>query len=203
MAPASAPASVRQVLLFAGHRVDPPGRRPPRFPAALEAPARAAIEDVLQRLDAGAQDLALTQGAAGGDLLFAEACQRRGVPLRLMLPLPEPEFARASLLPSADGRHWLRRFHDVAAGLPRPPQVLPPAAPGAPGNAFERCNEWMLRTARAEAGALLQFVCLWDGGDGDGCGGTRHMVDAVRRAGGRVHWIDTRTLWAGRPGDHR
>jgi hypothetical protein len=35
---------------------------------------------------------------------------------------------------------------------------------------------------------------VWDGGGGDGPGGTEHMVNEVRRLGGRVSWIDIRSL---------
>jgi hypothetical protein len=37
-------------------------------------------------------------------------------------------------------------------------------------------------------------VCLWDGGGGDGPGGTAHMYHEVKRRTGRVDWIDTRSL---------
>ncbi|HWH82245.1 MAG TPA: tetratricopeptide repeat protein, partial [Burkholderiaceae bacterium] len=73
----------RQVLLFSGHRADEPGRAKPRLPPEKMPLAQAAIERVLDQLDAGERDLALTQGAAGGDLLFAEACAKRGVKLQL------------------------------------------------------------------------------------------------------------------------
>jgi hypothetical protein len=39
------------------------------------------------------------------------------------------------------------------------------------------------------------FICLWDGGGGDGPGGTRHMVDSVQARGGEVRWLDVRKLW--------
>jgi hypothetical protein len=41
----------------------------------------------------------------------------------------------------------------------------------------------------------LCFICLWDGGGGDGPGGTRHMVEAVRSQGGEVRWLDTTKSW--------
>src|SRR5256885_7555108 len=114
-APLKLPSTPRKVVIFSGHRVDPPGRMPERFPARLEAAAAACIGEALDRLDAGASDAALTQGAAGGDVLFAEACVRRGVPVQLMQPVPEAAFL-------------------VAAGVAfthRPP--LGPALPGVKG----------------------------------------------------------------------
>ena len=69
----------RQVFLFSGHMIDAPGRQPPRFPAEKESVAAQKIAEVLDKLGACPEDLALTQGACGGDLLFTEACQQRRV----------------------------------------------------------------------------------------------------------------------------
>jgi hypothetical protein len=190
------PGEPRQVILFTGHMVDAPGRSLPRFPAALVPAAARRIGAALDAIDAGTKDLALTQGAAGGDLLFAEACLERGVTLRLMLPLAEPEFAQLSLLPVQDGAAWRARYRAVVARLDAPPreapEVLGALAEG--DDPFVRGNRWLLDTALAFGAERLRCICLWDGGGGDGPGGTRHLVDAVRAVGGDVQWIDTREL---------
>jgi hypothetical protein len=190
------PAEPAQVLLFSGHMVDAPGRKVPRFPAGKVDAAAARIETLLAQLDAGSDDLAFTQGAAGGDLLFAEACLARDMPLQLLLPLARPEFVRQSLRPSADGGRWQGRFEAVEARCPVAPIVMHEAVPERPGpdNVFEQCNLWLLATALAYGIGRLRFICLWDGAGGDGPGGTRHLVDEVRRMGGQSHWIDVRTL---------
>ena len=84
----------RQVLFFSGHMVDAADRKTPRFPAGKEAAAAQAIEGVLDRLGAGPEDLAFCQAAAGGDLLFLEACQRRGVRCKSCCPLPSPSSSK-------------------------------------------------------------------------------------------------------------
>jgi tetratricopeptide (TPR) repeat protein len=187
----------RQVLLFSGHRVDAPGRETPRFPAERVGLAAEKIAEALDRLGAGPGDLALTQGAAGGDLIFAEACHARGVRVQFLLPLAEADFVQASLLPSQDGDHWRERYFALKASLAQPPRVMPdelgPLPTGA--NAFERCNLWLLYTALAWGVHKVRFVCLWNGGGGDGPGGTAHMYDEVKRRTGQVTWLDTRTLW--------
>lgn len=190
------PHAPRQVLLFSGHMVDAPGRAVPRFPPHQVAAAAEHIGAVIDALDAGAGDLALTQGAAGGDLLFAEACLARGVALQLLLPLPEPQFERESLRASADGAAWCARFAAVKARCAAPPLVLGDvvADPPGAGSVFEHANLWLLATALAYGIERLRFVCLWDGGGGDGPGGTRHLVDEVQRLGGQVSWIDVRNL---------
>lgn len=189
-------APPRQTLLFTGHMVDAPDRPQPRFPPALVGAAARHIDAALAALGGGPADLALTQGAAGGDLLFAEACLARSVPLRLLLPLAEPEFIAASLLPSSGGAAWLARYRAVVARLDEPPQEAPrelgPLQPGS--DPFVRANAWLLDRALAFGAERLHCICLWDGGGGDGPGGTRHLVEAVAAAGGRIVRIDPRTL---------
>jgi hypothetical protein len=52
----------------------------------------------------------------------------------------------------------------------------------------------MLDEARRIAGDGVAFICVWNGEGGDGPGGTKHMMDVVRAAGGDVHWVDIRAL---------
>ncbi len=186
----------RSVLLGAGHRVDTPGRTPPRFPASRVAAVRAEIEAILNDWGVGPEDLALTAGASGSDLLFAEACLCRGARLELMLPLPEDEFVAASILPCADGEAWHQRFLAVKARLPATPRVMNEAVgPGPAGaNPYQRFNQWLLCTARGRGDDRLGCVFVWDGGLGDGPGGTRDLVERARRHAVRMRWIDLRRL---------
>ena len=187
----------RHVLLFSGHRVDAPGRAEPRFPAEKEPIAAARIEAVLDELGAGPDDLAFCQGAAGGDILFLEACQKRGVHCQLLLPLPEPEFVRDSIMSSANGEGWRRRFYEVKGKVDRTPRFMPDELGPSPkdANPFERCNLWLLYSALACGVEKVRFITLWNGNKaGDGPGGTAHMYDAVQSRTGRVHWIDSRAL---------
>ena len=194
------PFQPRQVLLFSGHMVDTPTRAKPRFPPTMVPRATAEIERVLDELQAGSGDLALTQGAAGGDLIFAEACARRGVRLQLLLPSQEPEFIESSINPSSDGATWRKRFIALKEGL-KPPQAEPPrfmptelGPPPTGSSPFERCNLWLLYTALSHGPEKVRFVCLWDGGGSGRPGGTRHMVNEVKRRTSNVNWIDTRAL---------
>ncbi|NRF65502.1 DUF4071 domain-containing protein [Aquincola sp. S2] len=186
----------RQVILFSGHIVDAPERETPRFPQAKVGIAGQRIAAALDALGAGPEDLALTQGAAGGDLLFLEAAQQRGLKVQLLLPFAEPEFLQKSVTPS--GPEWLTRYRAVAAQIEptRPPRAAPQelGAPPDGVDAFERCNLWLLHTALAFGLDKVRLIALWNGGGGDGPGGTQHMVREVQRRTGRVDWIDTRTL---------
>jgi len=195
MSTPAAPAP-RRAIVFTGHMVDAPDRAVPRFPAALVGAAARRIDAALAQLDAGPRDLAFTQGAAGGDLLFAEACLAREVPLRLLLPLELGEFVARSLLPVRDGAAWHARFRAVVGRLAsaplQAPQVLGALAAGE--DPFVRGNLWLLESARAAGAERLACICLWDGGAGDGPGGTGHLVEAVRAAGGTVLRIDPCSL---------
>ncbi|SBT03684.1 Tetratricopeptide TPR_2 repeat protein [Candidatus Accumulibacter aalborgensis] len=196
------PVEPRQVLLFSGHMIDPAGRVPPRFPAEREALAAEKIGQTLDQLGVGTEDLALAQAASGGDMLFLEACRARGVRLQPMLPFDEPEFIERSILPASNGERWRERYFNLLATLEEAPWImpieigaLPRSASGEEANAFERCNLWLLYTALAWGVSKVRFICLWNGGGGDGPGGTAHMYNEVKRRTGRVSWLDTRTLW--------
>jgi hypothetical protein len=180
-------------MLFSGHRVDEPGRATPRFPLDKVPVAAAAIDQALQRIDAGPGDLALTQGASGGDLIFAEACQTRGVRLQLLQPFAEAEFIERSVTPSAGD--WEALYRAVTARLSDPVRCLTPELGRSDADPYERCNLWLLDTALAFGPEKVRLLCLWDGGGGDGPGGTRHMVQEVQKRNGQVIWLDTRTLW--------
>jgi tetratricopeptide (TPR) repeat protein len=186
----------RQVLLFSGHMIDASDRPTVRFPAEKESVGAQKIAEALDQLGAGPEDLALAQGASGGDLLFLEACRQREVRVQLLLPLPEPEFIQRSILPSAGGDKWRDRFYLLTSGLKDAPRIMPDELGPLPKDMspFERCNLWLLYTALSYGIDKVRFICLWNGGGGDGPGGTAHMYEEVKRRTGRVTWIDSRTI---------
>ena len=187
----------RQVLLFSGHIMDSPTRAVPRFPEAAEPMAAKAITATLDTLGAGPEDLALCQAAAGGDLLFLEACQARGVRCQVLLPFPEPEFIDRSVLPSIAGPRWRDRFYATTGDANTTLRVMPVEIGELPEgiDPFERSNLWLLYSALAAGVQKVRFIALWNGGGGDGPGGTAHMVNEVRRLNGRVSVLDTRELF--------
>jgi tetratricopeptide (TPR) repeat protein len=194
--PDTLPAAPRQVLLFSGHMMDQLDRSTPRFPPEKEGAAAARIAAALETLGAGPQDLALSQAASGGDLLFIEAAQARGVRCQVMLPFEEPDFIESSVVCTAKGEEWRQRYYAAQAKLEAPVREMPTALGPLPpdANPYERCNLWLLYTALAHGANKVRFLCLWNGGGGDGLGGTAHMYKEVKRRTGRVTWIDTRTL---------
>ena len=155
------------------------------------------IAELLRGLEIGPDDLALTQGACGGDLLFTEICQTLGVRVSWMQPFAEPAFITRSV--AACGEHWRQRYLAVRQGLEQPVLAAPEELGDPPdyaehGYAYERCNRWLLYTALVWGIEKVHFVCLWNGEHGDGPGGTAHMYQEVAKRTGQVHWIDTREL---------
>jgi tetratricopeptide (TPR) repeat protein len=187
----------KQILLFSGHMIDTPDRPTARFPLDKAPLAAQAIGAALDELGASADDLAICQAAAGADLIFLEACQQRGVRCEVLLPFEEPEFIQRSVLPSQGGDAWRQRFYAVKAKLDAPQRIMPDELGPLPPDIdpFVRCNQWMLYTALATGTDAVRFIALWNGGGGDGPGGTEHMYKEVQRRTGRVTWLDTRKLW--------
>jgi hypothetical protein len=79
----------------------------------MEAAAAAAIDAALAHHGARPGDRALSQAAAGGDILFLEACQKRGLRCEVLLPFDRDRFLDRSVRPSADGDRWVERFRRV------------------------------------------------------------------------------------------
>lgn len=183
--------------MFSGHLVDAPERAKPRLPndTASIAAAQRAIDATLAALGAGPGDLALTQGACGGDLLFTTACVGRGVETRWLQPYAEADFISRSVAPG--GEKWLARYVSLRARLSRPPQAMPASLGAAiddTTNPYRRCNRWLLDTAASYGLDRVQIICLFDGERADEDGGTAAMLEDARRMTSHVTVIDAQAL---------
>jgi hypothetical protein len=189
----SIPKPPAKVVLFSGHMIDAPGRAKPRFPPDKEPIAAGAIASALTDLDVGPDNLCICGGACGGDLLFAEAALARSAVLEIYIPFEEPTFLEKSV-DFAD-RDWRARFFaaKARAALHVAPLELGPTREGE--DPYERNNRWMLDAVMRFGADKADFVCLWNGEGGDGPGGAQHMMEEVRKQGGRTVWLDTRKLW--------
>jgi len=214
--PAEPAQTQGRVLLFTGHRVDDQDRqakgRPARFPRTAEAEAAAlqAIRSRIERLQQSPQGVALglAGGASGGDILFHEACAALAVPSWLYLALPPAPYKERSVRGGGDG--WLQRFdHLVQArdghtrlmtelqGEDDARGALPPWLVGQKHyDIWQRSNLWLLQSALACGPRRVTLIALWDGEiEGDGPGGTSHLVQLAREHGAEVDLIDTRALF--------
>ncbi len=185
----------RQVFLFSGHMIDSPDRPEPRFPAAREAVAARAIGATLDTFGAGPEDLALCSGACGGDILFAEACLKRGVRLEVRLPFAIPTFLEKSV--AFAGEEWNARFHAIKDNPLTTLSIMPDKPGLAPSgtNPYTSTNLWLLDSALAWGKDKVHFICLWNRRGGDGPGGTGHMYDEVNQLTGQAHLLDTNILF--------
>ena len=190
----------RHVFLFSGHMIDGRDRASPRFPPQMESSASAAIAASLDEFGAGREDLGITEGACGGDLLFAEAMLERGASLDLHLPFQEHEFLANSVdfdkPAAAIPDHWRERYFAVRRNERTRVRIMSDELGPLPADAdpYERCNLWMLEDALAFGPRKVRFICLWNGRGGDGPGGTEHLRREVKRRGGQERWLDTSKL---------
>ena len=188
----------RQVFLFNGHMIDAANQPTPCFPNDKAGIAAEKIAEVLSALGASEDDLALTQGAAGGDILFAEACTKHGVHIQLLQPFPEAEFIQRFILNSKQGESWQTRYFTLTGQLESPPRNMSDALGDTleeTMSPYEYCNLWLLYTALACGIDKVHFICLWDGSDSERPGGTAHLYQEVNKRTGQVVWLDTRKLW--------
>ncbi len=192
------PAAVRsRVIVFSGHRIDAPGRREPRFPAASEGKAREMIKAAVaaEKDIAGSRPIAgISGGASGGDILFHEVCAELGIPTILLLALPDDEFAAASVADAGAG--WIERFRALTERLEvKHLTGLPDwLAASDSYTIWQRNNRWILHCALSRADADITLIVLWDGKGGDGPGGTENMVKLARSRGVKTVELPTSEL---------
>ena len=215
--PTAAPVRKR-VLVFAGHMIDAPDRKTPRFPADKEIVARKKIKEVvLAEMNTGAGVAsAYAGGASGGDILFQEVCAELGIETHLYLAVQPQIYVTTSV--NKAGPKWVQRFWDLHKAHVERNQVrvlsqtteapkddinyLPAWLRDKPKyNIWQRNNLWMLYNALAEGcddktgDPNLTLIALWDRAEGDGAGGTGDLVNKVERLGARCEIIDTKELF--------
>ena len=220
--PLSQPAAAAQrkrVLLFAGHMVDAPGREKPRFPPDKELVAREKIRAVVVKaMESGAGVASgYAGGANGGDILFQEVCKELGIDTRLHLAVLPKDYVRKSV--KKGGENWVERFWEIynehlarkqvrllseAADVPDEHEelYLPAWLRDKPNySIWPRNNLWMLFNALDEgcdpksADPNITLIALWDGGGGDGPGGTEDLVNKVENLGARCVVLKTKELF--------
>jgi hypothetical protein len=153
---------------FTGHRSLPD-----------EAASRKLIYDFLAEKKQSTSEIILgvSSVAAGGDLLFAESCIALGIPLRVLLPLPQEDFRK-----DFDPATWSRA--ELAMSRAMSVEVI-----GKEGQRDECYYECGLAT-------VLQSqwqIALWNGEPAQGLGGTEQIVAFARQIGRPVVWIHSVT----------
>ena len=179
---------VPSVIVFAGHMIDRPDRKEPRFPPKLESAVAREIQHKIDRLKPG---FGFSSAACGSDILFLEAMLERGAEVSIVLPYNQDEFVRDSVdfLPDSD---WRERFDRVLARATRI-IVASPQRLEIGGVSYEFCNQMVLGLARIRARQIdtpLIPLAVWDGMGGDGPGGAASAIQDWRSVGYQPEIID-------------
>jgi len=199
---ATAQCEPKHVIVFSGHMIDDPGvrgpgkQKPERFPASKVPGVVARIRAALDRLGATAGDLGLCGGAAGGDLLFAEACLERGMRVDIHLARKEAEFLRESVTFADPDHRWEDSFTRVKSHQATRTLIMPEEIGPGPEevSVHDRGNRWMLYSGLSHGLGTTGLMALWNGEPGDGPGGTEGMIELMRSVTGRQpEIIDPRT----------
>jgi tetratricopeptide (TPR) repeat protein len=190
-----APTIPQKVFLFSGHMIDRPNRIEPRFPPDKEKIAADALSKKLYELGAGKGDVALCGGACGGDILFAESCLERDLKLEIRIPFDEPTFFVHSV--TFAGNDWRNRFYKIKNHPNTKIYVMPQEIGPIPltVDPYRRNNLWQLYTALSWTPEKVNFICLWNGKEGDHPGGTKHMYDEVQKHLGHAYILDSNKLF--------
>jgi hypothetical protein len=186
------------LIIFAGHRVDPPNRKEPRFPAKSEDRARQLIREAMDKLGQDNSFAALASAAPGADILFHEVCAELNIASTLCLPMPSEDYSRESFKEFDD---WRSRYLNLMQ--PEKPVLvlsdragLPKWLEGKQSDPWERGNRWVMQMALTYGADKVSLFALWDGKeDGDARGGTADMLRLAREAGiVHVNVIDAKSL---------
>lgn len=184
------------VVVVSGHMVDAPGRSQPRFPHHQVPRVTARVRDQLARWRVGPGTELLTGGARGADIIAAEVALGRGAAVRLVLSHePDVFVANSVALPHTD---WEVRFRALIG------RATIEVVGGAEADVYARTNQRILERAR-EVDDHPRALIVWDGGQGDGPGGTSDFVARLGHRAGHDHVVvidpaPSATAGASRPG---
>ena len=174
------------LIVFAGHRIDTPGREP-RFPAEKENDVRALIREQFEGLlDDEHAFVALGSGAAGTDILAHEVCDELGIKSVMCLPMPAKD-AAARVFQGLD--NWRDRFLNLVKSKREVLHLsdregLPRWLTGSDADPWERGNRWVMKLAETWGAEKVYLVALYDGKPyGDAPGGTAQIVRLAEDSG--------------------
>jgi class 3 adenylate cyclase len=159
-----------KVAVCAGHMIDAPQRRRPRFPQALEQRVKLELARSIQELNVG---FGYASAACGTDILFLEALMEAGKEFWVVLPYAPEEFRRDSvdLVPEAN---WGRRFELLLQKATQVTVVSKQRLLGGPAS-LQYGNRYLRGLAGLRAqrlGTELVGIAVWDGVQKSAPGGT-------------------------------
>ncbi|MFT3893798.1 MAG: TRAFs-binding domain-containing protein [Anaerolineales bacterium] len=183
------------VFLFTGYMISNPKKKENHFPPEKEEEIRKAICAVLDKYNAGPDNLAVTTGMdAGSEIIFVESCAERGIRVQCYFPYAEAPYVRDFVSPG--GEQWVERFYRMRND-PLVDEFYQPDQVGLPkdgDNVHERNNRWALYSALVRGIDKVRLIAVWDGKnelspDLD-ARLVKHMVDVMRDTGGIIEHIN-------------
>jgi len=143
-----------------------------------EAASRVRIVELLEEKKGKSRTVCgISSVAAGGDLLFAEACMQLGLPLRVLLPLQRDQFRS-----DFDETDWVRVERVLQYAISVDVTVED-------SSREVRYYECGIQTVQ-QCDLLL---ALWDGESSRGLGGTEQIVSFAKAQGRAIYWIHSST----------
>jgi hypothetical protein len=177
------------IVALAGRRIDAPGADQARFPLENVAIVRARIEAALRR-----QPVAwlVCAAACGADLIALDVAHALGIPSRIILPRPVPDFRAHSVIDRPG--NWGDLFDRLVADAARRGALVVREFHGHTTTAYFGTNAAILNAATDLANQgdhERTALVVWDGvprGDDDV---TFAFLHEARRRGFRIVDIDT------------
>jgi tetratricopeptide (TPR) repeat protein len=170
-----------RIVVFAGHRIDRPGRSTPRFPEKIANKVKARLKKKLIEMKL---DIGIASAADGADILFHECMQELGKLTHVILPSPIEHF-RAKLLKDS-GEDWTTRFDKV---MEKSNRIEISSASRFKFNAdasFQLSSDYIVEYSLDISDAFdaeLLPVVIWDKHSFQQPGGTGYIVNRFRKLG--------------------
>jgi tetratricopeptide (TPR) repeat protein len=170
-----------RVALFAGHKLDEPERKHPRFPSDLSDRVKQKLRKFLAQMRL---DIGIASAADGSDILFHECLQGMGKRTHVVLPSPAAHF-RTRIAQTA-GDAWMARFDAVLEKAGSIETASASSFENDTADVYALCADFMLGTALDMAqtfDAELVPLVIWDGMTEARSGGTAYTVSRLRDLG--------------------
>jgi hypothetical protein len=176
--------TAEHAILFSGHMIDAEDREEARFPESKETSVHIKIEkQLLQEIKTKKALIGLAGCACGSDILFHELCDEMNIPSEIYLALPVKEYKKHSV--SFAGKKWERRFDRLI----KKKSVHILSSGNADDTVWTKVNTWMLDAAQKKSEDPITLIAVWDGKEGDGEGGTAHMIRIAEKSGAEIYII--------------
>lgn len=170
-----------RIAIFAGHRIDRPGRTSPRFPENISGRIKKRLKKKLIEMKL---DIGIASAADGADILFHECLQNMGKRTHVILPSPIAHFRNK--LVEDSGEDWANRFDRIIENADRIEISSFSRFESHAESIYTFCTDFMLGTAfdmcKAFNGELVPIV-VWDGKATSTRGGTSYIISRLHEHG--------------------